>query len=1011
MTVSVERIWELLQQSGLVDGRRLESLRQEFASAKLPKAEEPATLVRWLVTQNAITAYHGKVLLAGQPGPFFYGDYLVTKRIEWPVPVPLFGALHLPTKHRVTLLFLDHQQAPTPEQLNQLAQVTRWAAGVVSPHLLRCYELVTAGVYRFFVLERIRGGALTESLSQKPLAVDRACSIAKDVALGLAHIHQAGQVHGEIRPQNVLLRPEGDTQLVYFPLWRSDPLGPPTGPNSPEDRLRLAADYLAPEMITGQGVGPASDLYSLGCLLYHLLAGEAPFGSLNSTAEKVQAHLQSFPTPIRDKRPEVPEELAAVVHTLLNKHPQQRYPSALHVVEALGPFESTARPQPSPPPATAVAFEQHLMQRVVAVADPQAQAVPGTNVPARPAATAVPSGAPVSASGAAEVAPAAAIPGGSPAPAAPAAAQSESALPPGLDFGQEEKSASSVVQPRRRQRSRSEKLVMLAGTAVGSVLVILLALMVLMSGGSSSSDDGADPGKQTARQNGNQNSTTKQQSGSSGKSQPAESNSGSSTRGMENAAPVLTTLTGEPMWASPTAGPPLDVRYLPNGVQMVVSLRPRELLNHTQGKVLLETLGSGTEYALNSLAQTSGVPLEQMELAVLGFLPGGSGKLPRVTMVIHTTEPLDAAALRSRLSGAETARVGTRDVIVAGSWGYYLAGPKQLVVAPVEPLEELQEEESPLQSALANALEPPPLRREMEQMLPWTDSRRTFNVLVAPSFLFAGGKELWQGAAGLLRKPAQLFLGEKLQALLLSMHLAPDYVFFEARLAATADVAPAALAKQFHEKLASLPSVVEDQIAQINVSPYSRRILFRFPRMLEQVVNHTDWGVHRRQAVLRCYLPPQAAPNLAFATYLLAVEKQGGGSGGVTVAAQTSPQQQEPKTLAEVLQKKIISLSFPRDTLEQSLMMFGQEIGYPVRILGADLQLEGITKNQSFGLDLKDKPAGEILRTILKKANPDGKLIYVIRKEGDQEVLVITTRKAAQERGDPIPPELQQKSS
>ncbi len=1011
MSITVERVWELLQQSGLVDGQRLESLRKQFTSSQQTKRDDAAVLVRWLVAQNAITAYHGKVLLAGQPGPFFYGDYLVTKRVHWPVRVPLFGALHLPTKHRVTLLFLDSNQAPGEEQLAQLAQVTRWAAGVVSPHLLRCYELVTAGVYRFFVLERIRGESLAEQLKQGRLPVDRACSIVKDVALGLAHLHQAGQVHGEIRPQNVLLRPEGDTQLVYFPLWRNDPLGPPTNANSPPQLLQPAADYLAPEMITGQDVGPASDLYSLGCLMYHLLAGEPPFGTLDTAEAKVQAHLQTPAPALREKRPEVPEELATVVHALLNKHPQQRYPSALHLVEALGPFESPTRPQPSPPPATAVAFEQHLLQRVVAVggasgevpASPQAAAT-GAAPGASGAAAAVVPGSPASA----------AAPAGTGAEAAPpssgAAGPTENALPPGLDFATES-SPSAAVAPRRRGRNSSQKLVTVAAAAVGSVLGVMLLLMWLFSGGSSSSQDSAkkpNDGVAQSQTSPGANQGTDSAGGGNGHSHGASSQ-GPST-GSAPGAVVLRTLQGEPMWNPPTAGPPLEAKYLPNGVQMILSLRPRELLRHPQGKVLLETLGSGTEYALNALAQTSGVPLEQMELAVLGFLQGSSGKPPRVAMVIHTAEPLDAAVLRNRLSGAETARVGTRDVIVAGPWGYYLAGPKQLVVAPVEPLEELQEEESPLQSALANALAPPPLRREMEEMLPWTDSHRTFNLLVAPSFLFAGGKELWQGTARQLQKPAQLFLGEKLQALLASVHLGQEHVFFELRLAATADVAPASLARQFHDKLASLPSTVEDQIAQINISPYSRRILFRFPRMLEQLVNYTDTGVHRRQAVLRCYLPPQAAPNLAFATFLLAVEKQGGGAGGVTVAA-NQPQQEEPKTLAETLQRKIISLSFPRDTLEQSLMMFGQEIGYEVRILGGDLQLEGITKNQSFGLDLKDRPAGEILRTILQKANPEGKLIYVIRKEGDREVLVITTRKAAQERGDPIPPELQQKSS
>ena len=87
--------------------------------------------------------------------------------------------------------------------------------------------------------------------------------------------------------------------------------------------------------------------------------------------------------------------------------------------------------------------------------------------------------------------------------------------------------------------------------------------------------------------------------------------------------------------------------------------------------------------------------------------------------------------------------------------------------------------------------------------------------------------------------------------------------------------------------------------------------------------------------------------------------------------------------------------------------MVGEEIGAEMVIMGADLQLEGITKNQSFGLQERQQPAREILQKIMLRANPDGKLIYVIRGGGDGsgETLVITTRASARQRGDALPAE------
>ena len=99
-----------------------------------------------------------------------------------------------------------------------------------------------------------------------------------------------------------------------------------------------------------------------------------------------------------------------------------------------------------------------------------------------------------------------------------------------------------------------------------------------------------------------------------------------------------------------------------------------------------------------------------------------------------------------------------------------------------------------------------------------------------------------------------------------------------------------------------------------------------------------------------------------------------------------------------------ITLTFTRDTLEKSIQMLAEETGLPMEILGGDLQLEGITKNQSFGLDERDKPAEEILRRILANSNPDGKLVYVIRTKDGMETLEITTRAAAAKRGDTLPP-------
>ncbi|MCS5616960.1 MAG: hypothetical protein NZ658_03080, partial [Pirellulales bacterium] len=99
-----------------------------------------------------------------------------------------------------------------------------------------------------------------------------------------------------------------------------------------------------------------------------------------------------------------------------------------------------------------------------------------------------------------------------------------------------------------------------------------------------------------------------------------------------------------------------------------------------------------------------------------------------------------------------------------------------------------------------------------------------------------------------------------------------------------------------------------------------------------------------------------------------------------------------------------ITLVFAKDTLEKAIQLVSEEIGVPMEIVGPDLQLEGITKNQSFGLDERDRSARDVLATILAKADPAGRLVYVVRKEDDVEAIFVTTRAAVAKRGEKLPP-------
>ena len=155
------------------------------------------------------------------------------------------------------------------------------------------------------------------------------------VAAGLDAAHARGLVHRDVKPANVLLAEDGHVYLADFGLTRSAQEG------APEEKPHLSGtlDYVAPEQIEGEPPDPSADIYALGCVLYHCLAGEPPFAK-RTQMELLWAHFNEQPPSLHQQRPELPEAIDPVIAKALAKEPAERYPScgelAAAAAEALG---------------------------------------------------------------------------------------------------------------------------------------------------------------------------------------------------------------------------------------------------------------------------------------------------------------------------------------------------------------------------------------------------------------------------------------------------------------------------------------------------------------------------------------------------------------------------------------------------------------------------------------------------------------------------------------------------
>ena len=214
-------------------------------------------------------------------------------------------------------------------------------ANLHHPHILGLIDSGTAGGQLYYVMPFVQGESLRARLDrERQLPVEDAIAIAAAVAGALDYAHRQGVIHRDIKPENILLH-EGQAMIADFGIALA--ISQATGPRLTETGLSIGTpQYMSPEQAAGESnVDGRTDVYSLGCTAYEMLAGRAPFDGPRAQAI-LSMVLTSSPSPVGSLRAAVPEHLAVAVHIALEKLPADRFQSAGEFADALrGPTSRT----------------------------------------------------------------------------------------------------------------------------------------------------------------------------------------------------------------------------------------------------------------------------------------------------------------------------------------------------------------------------------------------------------------------------------------------------------------------------------------------------------------------------------------------------------------------------------------------------------------------------------------------------------------------------------------------
>ncbi len=268
----------------------------------------------------------------------YFGDYEILEEINTGGMGVVYKARQVSLNRLVALKMIRAGELASEAEVQRFYVEAEAAANLDHPNIVPLYEVGKHGGQHYFSMAYIDGPSLSEVLRDRPPTPRAAAAYVKTIAVAINYAHQQGVLHRDIKPSNVLLDDAGQIRITDFGLAKQ------IGSDSDltrESQVLGTPEYMPPEQARGENdtLGPQADVYSMGALLYSLLAGRPPFRAENWMATLRQV-IDAEPMAVRMLNSAVDRDLETICHKCLQKSPSRRFPTAQDLAEELGRYLS-----------------------------------------------------------------------------------------------------------------------------------------------------------------------------------------------------------------------------------------------------------------------------------------------------------------------------------------------------------------------------------------------------------------------------------------------------------------------------------------------------------------------------------------------------------------------------------------------------------------------------------------------------------------------------------------------